>query len=56
MAIKYYAWISTRGEKKHIREGAIFAGLVSDMPKKYRHLIDPNEVRKFCVINPLQST
>ena len=49
--IIFYAWLSTRGEKKHYSNGALYAGYVRDIPDKYRYLLPENEIRQYCVIS-----
>ena len=50
MTIKYYLWISTKAEKRAIKDGAIYVGPTLDAPREIKQLLDPKETRKYCVI------
>jgi hypothetical protein len=39
---KYFAWISTKGAKQMMADGALFAGLIRDVPANLKPYLDPN--------------
>lgn len=50
MEIKYLAWLSSKGERREVQDGAVFAGLVRDLPENLKHLRDDSEDRQYCVV------
>ena len=50
MEIEYSAWLSSAWERRQMRNGALFCGLVRDLPQMFKHLIDPDEKRMYCTI------
>jgi len=51
MVIKYFAWLSTKGEQQYLKDGAIYVGLVRDAPHFLKHLLNKKENRQYCVIS-----
>jgi hypothetical protein len=49
--VTYYAWISTRGEKRMINEGSTFAGLIRDVPKELKPLVMDGGDKQYCRID-----
>lgn len=48
--VKYSAWSSTSWDKKCYKNGAVFSGMVRDVPKNLQHLLDKNENRCYITI------
>lgn len=46
----YYKWISKTGEVKFKESGALYVGLVSNIPNEYKEFLNKNEKREFVVI------
>ena len=51
MVIKYFAWLSSSGEKQYIQDGALYVGLVRNAPHFIKHLLNEKETRQYCVIS-----
>lgn len=48
--VKYSAWASTSWDKKCYKNGAVFSGMVRDVPKNLQHLLDKTENRCYITI------
>jgi len=53
--LRYLAWLSTKGEREAIRDGALFAGFVRDLPAEYAGLIKQDEARRYCRVTKLEA-
>ncbi|HEY5392462.1 MAG TPA: hypothetical protein VIJ57_10130 [Hanamia sp.] len=47
---KYYAWLSTKGEKQAIKDGALFAGYIKNVPVGLKHYLTEDSEGKVYVI------
>lgn len=52
MEVEYSAWLSTNGEHKYMAAGALFSGMVRDVPAMFKHLLDKKESRQYVTIWP----
>lgn len=48
--VKYFAWLSTKGEKEMLKNGAVWAGMVRDCPEQFKYLLDKSENRCYIEI------
>lgn len=55
MKIKYFAWLSSKGEKALKLDGSAYAGDILNCPDKYKHLIDDDKRngRRYIAVNSL---
>lgn len=50
--VKYFAWLSTKGEKECYKNGALFSGMVRDCPEKFKEFLDKTDSRAYISIYP----
>ena len=50
VSLRYLAWLSSRGERRERNNGAVYAGTVEALPEKLKYLLDPQETRRYCVV------
>lgn len=48
--VKYLAWLSSKGEMQEYLDGAIYSGLVSNLPKELIKYKDENETMNYIII------
>ena len=49
-SVKYFAWLSTKGEKEMLKNGAVWAGLINDCPDKFKYLLDKSAINCYIEI------
>ena len=51
VSVHYYAWISSAGERDFYKnKNTLFAGMVKNVPDKYKPLPDGANGRQYCTI------
>lgn len=49
--VRYFETLSVLTAKEEIKNGALYAGLIVEIPTKMKHLIDKKRWERYCVIN-----